>query len=93
MEKTLNALLLTEVKTLAQQKQNENDIKEGMRRTVTSKKKASTEILTRFTCKEGTYLIIIVFRNIFLKNADSVCKFSLRFSKFVWGTVLWTPSF
>ena len=45
-----------------------------MRLTVTSMEKSSTEILTHFTCKEGTYIGIFILRYR-LKNTDSVCVF------------------
>ena len=65
MEKIIS-LVLTKIKTLAQQK-SENDVTEGMRRRVTCAK-----ILTHFTCKEGMYLIINIFRNLFTKHRLSL---------------------
>ena len=56
-----------------------------MRLTVTSMEKSSIEILTHFTCKEGTYIGIFHFKIPFKKY-----RLSLRFSEFVDGTVLRT---
>ena len=47
---------------------------------MTSIEKSSSEILTHFTCKEGTYIGLFHFKIPF-KNTDS---------EFVDGTVLWT---
>ena len=52
---------------------------------MTSMEKSSTEILTHFTCKEGTYIGIFILRYRLKKY-----RLSLRFSEFVDGTVLRT---
>lgn len=58
-EENIQTLVLKKIKILAQQK-NTNDFREGMRRTLTSKKYSSVELLTLFTCKEEKYIILIM---------------------------------
>lgn len=58
-EENIQTLVLKKIKILAQQK-NTNDFRVGMRRTLTSKKYSSAELLTLFTCKEEKYIILIM---------------------------------
>lgn len=85
-EGNIQTLTFKKVKILTQQK-NKNNVRKGMRRTLTSKKYSSVELLTLFTCEEEKYIFLIMSK-IFFKNADSVGKFILRFSDFVQSTVL-----